>query len=119
MTVEVLLKWMPLIVLVVQVVMGWGMWSLGRKFMPREECEQCRRELTAKLDFEIQRTSSLDKAHEVFRAECSGLSSKGDLGKIYERIRDVDSRVAELAGVVKAQTRTLDMINQHLMRGEG
>ncbi|WP_139162871.1 hypothetical protein [Desulfonatronum thiosulfatophilum] len=120
------MKFVPVVVLIVQVLMGWGLWSLGRKFMPREECERCRAELEVKLQEESQRTNVLDKAQEVFRAECSSLPTKADLGDIYDRINSVnlrigsvDTQVAALGGEMRAQRRTLDMINQHLMRGEG
>lgn len=112
---EQVLSWLPAIILIVQALMGWGMWSLGRKFLPRDECEDCRKGTAMELKATAADLGELRAFHLVSQAEQTALPTKWDIEKIYTRINAVDSGLSALRGEVTATRRSLDLIHAHLL----
>jgi len=105
---ETLLKWMPLIVLAVQLLMAWTMWSLSQKFVDRRQYGQDRKESSQRLA-ELERCAAVEQTRS--RYDVTG----ADLAGIYERINDVDRKVSEQSGELRGIRTNLVVIQQQLM----
>ena len=116
---EGVLKWLPivlpLLVLVVQALMGWGFWSFKQEFMSRTDCDTCRHELESEQELHAARLVKLEQADAVIEDREKNRVTTHDLEKIYERVNLVDRKVSNQNGELKAMRRELGLINQHLL----
>lgn len=106
---------LPVIVLVVQVVVGWAIWSLSQKFVTRTECVQCREDIEEEQAKSEERVKALEHGQAAQTARDEYRVTTGDLEKIYERINAVDRKVSNQSGEFRAMRRDLALINQHLL----
>lgn len=105
---DALLKWMPLIVLAVQVLMAWTMWSLSQKFVSRDQCDHHYGATCTRLS-ELERSAAMAQVRATF-----DVTTK-DLGQIYERINDIDRKVSQQGGELVSIRNNLTVIQQTLM----
>ncbi len=100
--INVLLRWWPLPFFLIQMVMAWGMWSLGQKFVSRCDYER-------DMDKHIARVTELEQGayKSPTRDEVKDLSDK--LGGLGEKLSRIDGR---LTGI----NRAVDLLNQHHLR---
>jgi septal ring factor EnvC (AmiA/AmiB activator) len=110
---EIASRFLPLLVLIIQVLLAWGLWSLSKKFVSREECRECREEARNHTEHARDRLSSVEQAVAVSSA--AERVTNDDLAKIYERINAVDRQVSTLSGEMKTINRSLGLIHQHLL----
>lgn len=113
---ETLTKWLPivlpLLVLILQLLMGWAMWSLQQKFVSKDDCKQC------KADTSSTQSEAVCKIHDLEKMEAASSAARvttQDLGKIYERINTVDRKVSAQAGELKSIRANIALIHQHLL----
>ena len=101
-----LLRWLPVIILFVQVVMAWVLWSLKQSFISRRECEDCRKEAEKKKEKTDTRVGAIETGvHKLpERSELQELSNK--IGRLTEKLGKLDGR---LTGI----NRAVDLLNQH------
>ena len=115
---ERILQLLPLVVLVLQGLGLWAMWSLSRKFVPRAECEACRKEMgntVAELATEARVAQALSEESpsgaDLANLEKTVEAVRGDVKKLGADIRGQ----AELLQRVERQTHLL--IEHHLKGG--
>lgn len=111
MSLETALRALPFMILLLQGLMGWFLWSLSQRFVTRDACGECHAE-------QALRMAAMERFIAVAEVRSASQVTQHDLEKIYGRMNKISSSVDEQAGEMKAARRTLDMINQHLMRGD-
>lgn len=109
---ETLSRLLPPIILIAQGLLAWGMWSLSKKFVSKEECRECQDEMRQSASQAVQKLAELEKAEAATQAS---RVTNADLSKIYDRINDVDRKVSEHGGQLSQVRRGLEIINQHLL----
>jgi len=116
---KILLKWppvvLPMLVFILQLLMGWVLWSLRQKYVSHADCNQCRGELVQSHKNAETRISELERGHTAHEAAAAYQVTTGDLEKIYGRINSVDRKVSDQSGELRAMRRELGLINQHLL----
>lgn len=107
--------WLPLIVMAGQGLVLWAMWSLGRKFMPRAECEECRKEAAANVANLGNHVADLATEAEVAKAR-GGPTSK-DLSALEQSVAGLVGDVKKLGADLKGQGDLLQRVERqtHLL----
>lgn len=109
---DLLLRWLPVVILVVQGLMAWALWSLKQQFVSHRECDGCKtesREQKGKLEGKIATLG--ENVHSLPpRSELKDLSDK--IGSLSEKLGHLDGR---LSGI----NRAVDLLNQHHLRVNG
>lgn len=100
------------VLLLIQFLLVWALWSLRKQFMSREGCdERCK-----KLE---KRQGDLEAAHKA-------MPSPGDMGAIKDRLGKIEGGVESLAATVEGQKeimlrieRPLNLLIEHHLKGSG
>ncbi|NHZ48602.1 DUF2730 family protein [Nitratidesulfovibrio liaohensis] len=103
MNADLVVQWagviVPLIVLVAQGLFVWFLWSLGKKFVAKADCEACHSKVDAQLVGTDARLSGMEGAMKTIPAP--------------KDIQDLLVRLAELSGDLRAScARTDGLSNQ-------
>lgn len=96
-------RYLPVLVLVVQLLMGWVLWSLRKEFVAKKSCEECREGISgnvAVLDKRMTRAEgvveNMPNAEVVHSLALLIEGLSGDvqaLGKQVEGVKDLVERV--------------------------
>lgn len=97
---ETIQKWLPLVVLVIQLLLSWFMWTLSRQFMPRKECELCREDMKKKVDV-------LEKGAAVADALRSGTPTAEEIGEIHTSVEAIRGDIKGLRADINGQGELL------------
>lgn len=105
-----LLRWLPVIILVVQVGMAWVLWSLKQSFISRRECEDCRKDSAKEMK------KSDDKVRDV-ESDMGKLPERRELQDLSVQIVSLTERIGRLDGRLSGINRAVDLLNQHHLNG--
>jgi hypothetical protein len=101
--VEYLKEHWPILVAIVQVVMGWLLWSLRKEFVTGRDCSACRSTCRKEVAEDMQKLPSI--------------KSIADLAKEMEGLRgDLKAQAADIRGlseVLKRVEHPLDLLLEH------
>lgn len=99
---DVFLKWWPVLLVVAQGLLTWAVWSLGRRFLPREEFEAYK---TAHGDDHEEIGDQLQAGREQFtriESDLKHLPTLRHIDELKAQLHAVDKGVVELNGSIKA-----------------
>ncbi len=108
MTLDTALRALPFVILVLQGLMGWFLWSLSQRFVTRDACGECHQEQT-------QRIAAVERMIAVAEVRNAAAITKGDIEKIYDRLNQVGNQVSEQGGEIRHLRRSVELINAHLL----
>jgi len=116
---ELVARWVaigiPLLVLVLQGLMAWFMWSMSQKFVTSKDCEKMRQERGERCDKNECRLTELEQGHSEHQVHFQHQVTSQDLEKLYNRINAVADDVSDQRGQLSSMRRSLDLIHQHLL----
>lgn len=108
---EILIRWAPLMLTVIQLLLGWGIWSMRKEFVRREEC--------------MTRAGTLAQRVGQVETMIDGLPSAKSWNKMQVAIEEVrgSNRVvlAKLEGqneLLKRIEHPMSLLMEHHLRGE-
>ena len=104
-----LFRWLPVDSIVVQAVMGWGLWSLKQQFVSRRECDDCRKETAKKVDKADDRINDID-------SDVGKLPERHELTDLSSQIVSLTEKLGKLDGRLAGINRAVDLLNQHHLR---
>jgi hypothetical protein len=109
---DLLLRWLPVVILVIQGLMAWGLWSLKQQFVSRRECDVRLVGVNARVGQTEVKVANLGESVHTMppRSELQELSNK--IGSLNEKLGYIDGR---LSGI----NRAVDLLNQHHLRVNG
>lgn len=99
---EELLKWWPVLLVCAQAGLGWVVWSLGKRFLPREEFEAFK---VAHGGAHDEIGDQLQAGRQQFtriEAELKHLPTLRHIDELKAQLHSVDKGVVELNGSIKA-----------------
>lgn len=99
---EVFLQWWPVLLVFAQAGLGWVVWSLGKRFLPREEFEAYK---NAHGDAHDEIGDQLQAGREQFtriESDLKHLPTRRDIDDLKAQLHAVDKGVVELNGSIKA-----------------
>lgn len=96
-------RYLPALVLLVQVLMAWIMWSLRQSFVSKKDCEGCREKLEARVSKNEQALHGLPDNEALHDLALSVTELAGDLRTMGERI----------SGVAKSMERVEKVMARH------
>ncbi len=107
------LRWLPVLVLVVQILMVWGLWSLKQQFMSRNECTLLRAGCG----------KSRERADEKAGVRLNGLEtnvhalpSRVEFVELGNKIERLSEKLGTVDGRLTGINRAVDLLNQHHLR---
>ena len=103
---DALLRWLPVIILIVQVIMARALWSLKQSFISRRECDDCQRESAEKKEKEAARVTEVEK-------DLGKLPERHELRELFDKIAILSASLGELNGRLSGINRAVDLLNQH------
>ncbi|PLX49131.1 MAG: hypothetical protein C0613_08390 [Desulfobulbaceae bacterium] len=109
---EMVLRWLPVVILVVQALMAWGMWSLKQSFVSQATCEDRRAARTKKDERAEERLTSVELA-------VTALPSRPELHDLGSKIARLTENLGRLDGRLSGVNRAVDLLNQHHLRVNG
>lgn len=99
--------WLPIMLFLTQLVMGWVLWSLRKAFVSRDNCDKCRNEIAGEVDaLEGRITRNEDQlANQPTVKEVNSLNLtlqelSGDVNVLAERIEGVKDSQASIKELV-------------------
>lgn len=116
---ELVARWVaigiPLLVLVLQGLMAWFMWSMAQKFVTSQECKKQCQERDERCEKNECRLTDLEQGHSEHQVHFQHQVTTQDLEKIYNRINAVADQVSDQGGQLSSMRRSLDLIHSHLL----
>lgn len=117
-TLQILSEFSSIILLLVQLLFAWGIWSLRKMFVRKADCDNhCRA-------FDDS-NHELKRADAALAARLDGLPSGGELHTLRVELTAVKGEILALAVQVKGQNdvmarleRSLDMLVNHHIKGD-
>ncbi|SBW09202.1 hypothetical protein KL86APRO_12540 [uncultured Alphaproteobacteria bacterium] len=110
--IEALLKWWPVLVVIAQAGLGWMMWSLGKRFVPREEFETYK---TAHADKHEAIGEQLQEGQQQFTrisTELQHLPNRNDIDELKAQLHQVDKGVVRLNGAINVVAAKLGAVEK-------
>lgn len=123
-------KLLPVAVCIVQFLMAWVFWSLGKKFVSADACKECQDKCSGELGKAVQAAAEVlnELEKRVSRNE-DKLEAKADPEDISEilvalagltgEVKVAIEKVAGLDRVVSKLDRIIDRHEQHLLQNGG
>jgi uncharacterized coiled-coil protein SlyX len=93
-------RYLPLLVLLVQLVVGWIQWSLQKGFVGKKDCADCREKLEARVSKNEQALHGLPNNEALHELAISVTELAGDLRTMGERISGVDRSLERVENVI-------------------
>jgi hypothetical protein len=116
---ELVARWVaigiPLLVLVLQGLMAWFMWSMAQKFVTSQECKKQCQERDERCNKNESRLTDLEQGHSEHQVHFQHQVTTQDLEKIYNRMNTIADQVSDQGGQLASMRRSLDLIHQHLL----
>lgn len=93
-------RYLPALVLIVQVLMAWVIWSLRQGFVSKGTCESCRKEIETRVIKNEQVLTGLPDNEALHDLAISVTALTGDLRTMGERISGVQKSMERVENVM-------------------
>jgi len=107
------LRWLPVVILVIQGLMAWGLWSLRQQFMTRAECGKTRQTCGNNKDESLAKTSGRLSGLE---ANVHALPSRAEFICLSKDIKDLTEKLGTVDGRLGGINRAVDLLNLHHLK---
>lgn len=102
-----------LVVLSVQLLLAWFIWSMRKEFQSRTGCERNRE----KLGLELRLPSAKTIADvEALKLQVAKLPDRKEIQEFTNNVVSLNSALGELKGRLEGINRAVDLMNQHHLR---
>lgn len=107
----------PFVVMAVQILFVWVLWSLSKKFCTVEKCEQHRKDRSATNDAtKVELSGDLDE----LRTRIERLPDRTEIQDLSKEMSEMNKALGKLEGQLSGIGRAVDLMNQHLIsKGHG
>ncbi|MGE4526814.1 MAG: hypothetical protein AB7D00_00480 [Rhodospirillaceae bacterium] len=109
---DMFLKWWPVLLFLAQVGLGWVVWSLGRRFLPREEFESWAAAHSGKHEEIGEQLQKGEQQFTRIAAELTHLPNRGDIDDLKDQMHQIDKGVVRLTGVVNVVAAKLGAVEK-------
>lgn len=117
MTADLFVQWagviVPLIVLVAQGLFVWFLWSLGKKFVAKADCEACHNRLDTQITGVDTRVAGLEGAVEAAPTSKDMQTVMVQLAEISGELKAANARAEGQAELLKSVSRQVSMLNDY------
>ena len=121
---DLILHWLPVVVLVLQVLMVWGLWSLKQQFMTRHECSQLRQGCVNSRDRRVDKDSSrltnletrASDRLNVLEKDVNALPSRLEFVDLRKEMGNLSEKLGKLDGRLSGINRVVDLLNQYHLK---
>ena len=116
-----------LVMLGVQLLLAWFVWSMRQEFLSRKDCEKNRKEMAGesaksleKLGSELKLPSAKTIADvEALKLEVAKLPDRKEIQEFTKMVVELNSALGELKGRINGINRAVDLMNQHHINESG
>jgi hypothetical protein len=109
---ETFLRWLPMVILVVQGLMAWALWSLKQQFVSRTECAGCK-------DGNNNRVTRSENRLSELEGDVHALPARSELQTLGDKIEKLTEKLGHVDGRLTGINRAVDLLNQHHLRVNG
>lgn len=134
--IDVVLKYWPIVIVVIQFFMMWAQWSLKKEFVTHADLKKAvtdALESSSRTDRDIQEdmdslagkhqslhdqvTEDIDKRLLRVEEGIKHMPTHQDLTRIHSRMDDMNTKLNKIDGVSSSTNHTVSLIQQHLLNG--
>ncbi len=108
-----ILRWLPVVTLLIQGVVVWIFWSMRQQFVTRTVCEQNR------LTIGNKQSAADDKASDrlnVIETGIPALPTRTEFQDLSGKIEKLTEKLGKVDGRMIGLNRAVDLLNQHHLR---
>lgn len=117
MNADLVVQWagviVPLVVLLVQGLLAWLMWSLRREYVSRADCGACHGKVDAQLAGVDTRVAGLEGAVEAAPTSKDMQTVMVQLAEISGELKAANARAEGQAELLKSVSRQVSMLNDY------
>lgn len=109
---ELFLTWWPVLLVVAQAGLGWVVWSLGKRFLPREEFEAYKDAHGDDHDEIGDRLQAGQTQFTRIEADLKHLPTRKDIEDLRTQLHQVDKGVIQLNGSIQVVAAKLGAVEK-------
>jgi len=117
MNADLVVQWagviVPLVVLLVQGLLAWLMWSLRREYVSRADCGACHGKVDAQIAGVDTRVTGLEGAMEAAPTSKDMQTVMVQLAEISGELKAANARAEGQAELLKSVSRQVSMLNDY------
>jgi len=102
----------PLLVMIVQFIVLWVLWSLRKNFCTTERCEEHRKAL---LSTHAEAKSETSGEIRALKSKIEKLPDREEIREFSREVGKLNNALGELKGRLTGIGRAVDLMNQHLL----
>lgn len=107
---EIFLQWWPVLLVFAQAGLGWVVWSLGKRFLPRDEFESYKASHGAAHDeIGVQLQAGREQFTRI-ESDIKHLPTRRDIDEVKAQLHLVDKGVVKLHGAVEVVAAKLGAV---------
>ena len=123
MNADLIVQWagviVPLVVLLVQGLLAWLMWSLRREYVSRADCGACHGKVDAQIAGVDTRVAGLEGAVEAAPTSKDMQTVMVQLAEISGELKAANARAEGQAELLKSVSRQVSMLNDYHVTKNG
>lgn len=101
------MRFLTVLILIANIVMGWLLWGLRKEFMTRDAC-------TKRCDQHAEERRKLETRQDALETSMRNMPTSGDMTGIRERLGGIEGDVKEVAATLKGQADLLTRLEKPL-----
>ncbi len=117
---DLLLRWLPVVILVIQMLMVWVLWSLKQQFMSRTECTLQRQGCGSSKELAVEKVGvQITKAGvriNALETDVHALPSRMEFIDLTNKIERLTEKLGTVDGRLGGINRAVDLLNQHHLK---
>lgn len=112
MTEDLIWRWLPIVILVVQGLFAWAAWSMRKKFVSCEDCAKAQKNICVAVEKDLQEVESkADGRLKTLEHSVQGLASSDDIKVLMREVGELRGGQMAMEEAVKGLGKSLDRID--------